>query len=109
MTARLLQGPSMGSSDIDERMLFTNYEQLLFSRVIALAEKVGKHVALLVVPSSDIFQATVLTAAQLDAVEIVAGPPAALAPGGQARRAGPPREQGPNRPRRAHRLRVVPP
>jgi amino acid transporter len=109
MTARLLQGPSMGSSDIDERMLFTSYEQLLFSRVIALAEKVGKHVALLVVPSSDIFQATVLTAVQLDAVEIVAGRSAVLTPAEQARRLGHAWEQVPNRPRRTLRFRVIAP
>src|SRR5215470_9558959 len=109
MTARLLQGPSMGYSDLDERMLFTNYEQLLFSRVIALAEKVGKHVALLVVPSPDIFQATVLTAAQLDAVEIVAGRSAVLAPVEQARRLGQTWEQVPNRSRRSLRYRVIAP
>ena len=33
---------------------FHDYEQLLFSRVVALAEKAGKKVHLLVVPSSDI-------------------------------------------------------
>src|SRR5256886_5584418 len=109
MTARLLQGPSMGSSDIDARMLFTNYEQLLFSRVIALAEKVGKHVALLVVPSSDIFQATVLTAAQLGSDEIVAGRSAVLTPAEQARRLGHAWEQVPNRPRRQLRFRVIAP
>ena len=46
---------------------------LLFSRVVALAEKAGKHVDLLVVPSSDIFQAIVQTAAQLESAEIIAG------------------------------------
>jgi amino acid transporter len=109
MTGRLLQGPSMGASDLDAQMLFTSYEQLLFSRVIALAEKVGKHVALLVVPSSDIFQATVLTAVQLDAVEVVAGRSAVLTPVEQARRLGHAWEQVPHRPRRTLRFRVIAP
>jgi amino acid transporter len=109
MTVRLLQGPSTGYSDLDEQMLFTTYEQHLFSRVVALAEKVGKHVALLVVPSSDIFQATVLTAAQLGADEIVAGRSAVLTPAEQARRLGRAWEQVPNRPRRPLRYRVIAP
>jgi hypothetical protein len=109
MTVRLLQGPSMGVSDLDAQMLFTSYEQLLFSRVIALAEKIGKHVALLVVPSSDLFQATALTAAQLEAVEIVAGRSAVLTPVEQARRLGQAWEQVPHRPRRTLRYRVIAP
>jgi hypothetical protein len=109
MTVRLLQGPSTGYRDIDERELFTTYEQRLFSRVVALAEKVGKHVSLLVVPSSDIFQATVLTAAQLGSVEIVAGRSAVLAPVEQARQLGRAWEQVPNRPRRQLRFRVIAP
>ena len=109
MTVRLLQGPGTGYSDLDEQMLFTTYEQHLFSRVVALAEKVGKHVALLVVPSSDIFQATVLTAAQLGADEIVAGRSAVLTPAEQARRLGRAWEQVPNRPRRQLRYRVIAP
>jgi amino acid transporter len=109
MTVRLLQGPSTGYRDIDERELFTTYEQRLFSRVVALAEKVGKHVSLLVVPSSDIFQATVLTAAQLGTVEIVAGRSAVLTPVEQARQLGRAWEHVPNRPRRQLRFRVIAP
>ena len=40
---------------MSEQRLFTAYEQFLFSKVVALAEKAGKHVDLLVVPSSEIF------------------------------------------------------
>ena len=54
-----MQGPNTGYERIAEDQLFTSYEQLLFHRVVALAEKAGKHVALLVVPSSDVFQAIV--------------------------------------------------
>ena len=107
ITVRLLLGPSTGYRDIDERELFTTYEQRLFSRVVALAEKVGKHVALLVVPSSDIFQATVLTAAQLGSVEIVAGRSAVMTPVEQARHLGRAWEHVPDRPRRQLRFRVI--
>src|SRR5262249_4513464 len=66
-------------------------------------------VALLVVPSSDVFQATVLTAVQLESVEIVAGRSAVLTPAEQARRLGHAWEQMPNRPRRQLRYRVIAP
>src|SRR5215510_872219 len=72
MTVRVLRGPNAGYKDIDTRELFTAYEQRLFSRVVALAEKAGKSVDLLVVPSSDPFQAIAHTAVQLDSAEIVA-------------------------------------
>jgi amino acid transporter len=88
MTVRVLRGPNTGYRDIDERQLFTPYEQLLFSRVIALAEKAGKPVELLVVPSSDAFQAIAHTAVQLDSAEIFAGRSAVLTPDQHARRLG---------------------
>ena len=53
MTVHLLRGPDTGYQDLAEHRVFTEYEQLLFSRVVALAEKAGKHVELLVVPSSE--------------------------------------------------------
>jgi hypothetical protein len=109
MTARVLRGPNTGYRDIDERELFTTYEQRLFSRVVAVAERVGKPVVLLVVPSSDIFQATALTAARLRSTEIVAGRSAVLTPVEQARYLGRSWEQLPDRPRWQVRFRVVEP
>ncbi|PYV44550.1 MAG: APC family permease [Acidobacteria bacterium] len=73
MTVHPLRGPDTGYKDLAEDRVFTEYEQLLFSRVVALAEKAGKHVELLVVPSSDIFQAVAQTAAQLHSSMIMAG------------------------------------
>src|ERR671925_1670224 len=84
MTVRVLRGPNTGYKDIDTRELFTSYEQLLFSRVVALAEKAGKPVELLVVPSSDPFQAIAHTAVQLDAAEVLAGRSSTMAPDRQA-------------------------
>src|SRR5437764_13333589 len=73
MTVHLMRGPDTGYKGISEDRLFSRYEQYLFSKVVALAEKAGKTVHLLVVPSSDIFPAIVLAAAQLRSADIIAG------------------------------------
>lgn len=73
MTVRVLRGPAAGYHDIHAHELFTIYEQRLFSQVVTLAETAGKHVELLVVPSSNVFQAMGHTAVQLNSAEIVAG------------------------------------
>src|SRR6185369_7146331 len=52
MTIRLLTGPDAGVSDIEHEELFTNYEQRLFTRVVAVAERHGRAVKLLVVPGT---------------------------------------------------------
>jgi amino acid transporter/nucleotide-binding universal stress UspA family protein len=51
----------------------TDYEQELFTRVVAVAEKSGKPVSLLIVPGSNPFDALVQTAARLRSDTIVAG------------------------------------
>jgi len=57
MTVRLVQGPDSGNRDLYDVNLFTEYEQRLFTRIVALAEKQGKSVDLVVVPSNNIFDA----------------------------------------------------
>lgn len=109
MTVQLLRGPDTGYEEIGEQHLFTSYEQLLFSRVVALAEKAGKHVDLLVVPSSDVFQAIAHTAAQLDSAEIVAGRSSVLTPEEQSRLLGEAWEALPHRPERRVLFRVIDP
>src|ERR1043166_8777804 len=42
MTVHLMRGPDTGYEDIAEDRLFSRYEQYLFSKVVALAEKAGK-------------------------------------------------------------------
>ncbi len=73
MTARIIKSPGAGEEQMYEDELFTDYEQLLFTRVVAVAEKMGKEIKLLVVPASDAFQATVMTAIQLECSTLVAG------------------------------------
>ncbi len=54
-------------------MQVTEYEQLLFTHVVAVAERAGKTVSLLVVPGANPFDALVQTAARLRSDTIVAG------------------------------------
>src|SRR5204862_3003482 len=109
MTVHVMRGPDTGYEGLDERQLFTSYEQLLFSRVIALAEKAGKHVDLLVVPSSNVFQAISHTAAQLESGEIIAGRSSVMTPEEQARKVGEAWEALPGKPQRQVCFRVVEP
>ncbi len=88
MTIRLLKGPDAGFKDIEEEELFTDYEQILFTRVVAVAERHGRAVKLLVVPSTDVFDALVRTAVRLRASEIVLGGSAKMSADAQALRMG---------------------
>jgi hypothetical protein len=109
MTVQVMKGPDTGYENIGEQHLFTNYEQLLFSKVIALAEKAGKHVDLLVVPSSNVFEAIAHTAAQLDCSEIIAGRSSVLSPQEQAKRLGEAWEALQQKPKHQVCFRVVEP
>jgi amino acid transporter len=107
MTVHLMRGPDTGYEDIAEDRLFSRYEQYLFSKVVALAEKAGKSVHLLVIPSSDIFQAIVLTAAQLQSSDIIAGASSVMTPDGQAKLLGEAWERLANKPQPRIRFRVI--
>ena len=73
MTVRLLQGPNTGFRDFDSARLFREYEQELFTRVVSVAERDGRHVKLLVVPSTNPNDAIAQTAIRLRSTEIVVG------------------------------------
>ena len=107
MTVHLMRGPDTGYRDIAQDRLFGRYEQYLFSKVVALAEKAGKTVHLLVVPSSDIFQAIVMTAAQLGSADIIAGRSSVLTPEGQAKLLGEAWEHLRNKPQQRIRFHVI--
>src|SRR5437588_10346711 len=109
MTVQVMKGPDTGYENIAEQHLLTSYEQLLFSRVIALAEKAGKHVDLLVVPSSNVFDAIVRTAAQLESAEIIAGRSSVMTPEEQARKVGEAWEALPSKPNQQVCFRVIEP
>jgi amino acid transporter len=107
MTVQVMQGPDAGYEDISHAQLFTRYEQLLFSRVTSVAERAGKHVHLLVVPGTNVFDAIAQTAAHLDAADIWAGRSSVIEPTDQAQRIGEAWERLPKKPNRHVSFHVV--
>src|SRR5580698_10361707 len=75
MTARLYhrEHSFTGSADVETTQVFDHYEQELFTAAVAVAEKEGKPVSLLVVPATDVFEAIIVTAQRLDSSRIVCG------------------------------------
>ena len=65
MSARLTP-MSAGSYDLAMEQIFSDYEQTLFTRAVAVAEKVGRRVSLLVVPARDPWSACVQTVQSLE-------------------------------------------
>jgi magnesium transporter len=86
MTARLRD------VDVEEDALDdttpTPAEQLLFSRVLAIAERYARPVRLLVVPGGDVFDAIVAALVRLQASELYVGESATLSADAQARLLG---------------------
>jgi hypothetical protein len=109
MTVQVMKGPDAGYEDISQNQLFTRYEQLLFSRVTAVAEKAGKHVDLLVVPGTNVFDAIAQTAASLDSADIWAGRSSVMEPEAQAKQIGEAWERLPKKPNRQVTFHVVDP
>jgi hypothetical protein len=71
VTLRLLRGPDGGALQLGQDELFTDYEQRLFTRVVAVAERHGRTVKLLVAPATNIFDAVVHAAIQLRSDQII--------------------------------------
>ena len=84
LTVRLLRGPDGGAQEFGAEELFTDYEQTLFTRVVAIAERHGRAVKLLVLPATNIFDAVARTASNLRVGEIVVGESANISPTTQA-------------------------
>jgi amino acid transporter len=75
MTARIYhREPGFSASgSYDSEELFDEYEQHLFTKVVELAEKEGKHVSLMVVPTANVFDGIVQAAQRLESSRIVCG------------------------------------
>ncbi len=84
-----------------------HHEIELFSKVVNIAEKAGKHVELLTVPGKDECAALLFAAQQLDSSRIVTSPAPHLNPEEQARIVGQAWEQLPE-PRHGVTLEIVP-
>lgn len=75
MTARIYhrEHSFSGSAEVESSEVFEKYEQELFTSVVTAAEKEGKHVSLVVVPTNDVFEAIVATAQRLNSTVVVCG------------------------------------
>jgi amino acid transporter len=107
MTVRQLSAGD-AEYDLHHDQVFAHYEQDLFSHVVALAEKEGKTVELLVAPAVDPFDAMVQTATRLQASRLVVGVSARMASEELARRIGLAWEKLPE-PRHAFSLEITNP
>ena len=88
MTVRLLRGPDTGYRDFEGERVFKQYEQGLFTKVVSIAEREGRPVKLLVVPSSSVADALAQAAVSLQSSDIVVGESATLTGTEMAHRLG---------------------
>lgn len=70
---RMLRRAASGEYDLAPDQLFTAIEQMLFTRVLAMAEKEGKPVRLAVAAANDLWEGILRTAANLQSSTVVAG------------------------------------
>jgi amino acid transporter len=107
MTVRTIS-TGAGEYALGENQLFSPYERELFSHVVTLAEKEGKHVELLVVPGVDPFDAMVQAAQNLKASRLVTGVSGRMSSEELAHRIGRAWEKLPE-PRHAFSLEIISP
>ncbi len=107
LTVRLLRGPDGGSHSLERDELFTDYEQTLFTRVVAIAERHGRNAKLLVAPATNIFDGLAQAAVQLRSRDVVVGQSEVLSPADQAHNLGDAWDRTPHDRELATRLLVL--
>ena len=85
---RLLRRGAQGEYDLAPEQMFTTIEQLLFTKVLAMAEKEGKPVRLAIAAANDLWEGILRTAVNLQSSTIVAGSSSKTAITEQAREIG---------------------
>jgi amino acid transporter len=85
---RMLRRGALGEYDLPPDLLFTTIEQMLFTKVLALAEKEGKPVRLAVAAANDLWEGILRTAANLQSSAIVVGSSSKTTVTEQAREVG---------------------
>ena len=77
-----------GEYDLAPDQLFTNIEQMLFTKVLAMAEKEGKPVRLAVAAANDLWEGILRAAANLESSTIITGSSSQMPVAEQAREIG---------------------
>ena len=85
---RMLRRGALGEYDLPPDLLFTTIEQMLFTKVLALAEKEGKPVRLAVAAANDLWEGILRTATNLQSSAIVVGSSSKTTVTEQAREVG---------------------
>jgi amino acid transporter len=85
---RMLRRAASGEYDLAPDQLFTAIEQMLFTKVLALAEKEGKPVRLAVAAANDLWEGVLRTASNLQSSAVVAGSSSNTSIAEQAREIG---------------------
>ena len=73
LSVRQVTQAGSGEHGLEPGQIFSTDETEIFTKVVSLAEKAGKHVELMVVPGSDPYAAIVQTAQRLQSSRIVTG------------------------------------
>ena len=106
LSVRQVTQAASGEHALETNQIFSEDETVVFSRVVTLGEKAGKHVELMVVPGSDPYEAVVQMAARLQSSRIVMGLSPKLTPSEQGAQVGHYWEQLPE-PRPSLSLEIV--
>jgi hypothetical protein len=88
LSVRQVTQAASGEHPLDASQIFSVDETAVFTKVVNLAEKAGKHVELMVVPGSSAYAAIVATADRLQSSRIVMGLSPKLSPAEQGAAVG---------------------